>query len=322
MDYTMIFDIKVLLVVIAALGCFVLGLLLVLLNKSKKHREELIEIETEAISDLDKVEQEYKQKDNERDEKIKEEYEAKISEFKTYVHNIEEISKNSTDIQIHTLLTDLKEKLVREGVIKPLEMMVLSNVFLPMKTEKSEMTPNKINHIVLMRTGIYIIDNNEFYGNILHGLTRGKAKEFSFLFDHLSTTEEKEAEKTIIFENNNVDQTGMNVYSVKNPVSNLLGGVDYFKQLLRGQINDSAVTPILYFNHHDNSLINFSEMKAPYVFDDQAVLSKFFVRQLEKANTVYTEGELEKIKSTIENLNPTQSLSFNTNTLDRTKLQA
>ncbi|MGI8314399.1 hypothetical protein [Halobacillus mangrovi] len=322
MDYMMFLDIKVLLVVIAALGCFVLGLLLVLLNKSKKHREELIEIETEAISDLDKVEQEFKQKDNERDEKIKEEYEAKISDFKTYVHSIEEISKNSVDIQIHTLLTNLKEKLVREGVIKPLEMMVLSNVFLPMKTTEGEMSLNKINHIVLMRTGIYIIDNNEFDGNVLHGLTRGKAKEFSFLLDHLSSTEEDETEKTIIFENNNADQTGMNVYSVKNPVFNMMAGVDAFKQLLKGQVNDSSVIPILYFNHHNNSLINFSEMKTPYVFDDQAVLSKFFVRQLEKRNTVYSERELENLKIMIEKLHPTQSLSFNPTTLESKKLQA
>jgi hypothetical protein len=104
----------------------------------------------------------------------------------------------------------------------------------------------------------------------------------------------------------------MNYYSVGDPASKVMAGTERVKQLLKEHVNTSAITPILYFDNHGNDLINYSEVRAPYVFNDQISLSKFFTRQLEEGSTIYTEGDLEKIKTMIENSNSTRQISLYT----------
>src|SRR5699024_3826543 len=62
-------------------------------------------------------------------------------------------------------LIQLKEKLVSEGKIRDADMLILSNVYLP---SRNFTNTRKIDHLVLTRTGLYLIDSKYWSGHILH----------------------------------------------------------------------------------------------------------------------------------------------------------
>ncbi|SFE65691.1 Nuclease-related domain-containing protein [Bacillus sp. OV194] len=293
-------DINILLAVIVVLICIVLGVLLILKKKNKHYDEMFEEFQTEAVENFSKVEKELQQEKEELVDKLKEDYESKISDFKEYVRTVEKISKTASEVNTHNILTEIKKKLVLEGTIQPFELKILANVFVPMKKADGEILSIKIDHIILMKTGIYIIDTNEFHGDILFGITKEKTKQFSFILDHLFPSEENETEKTIVFVNKNNDSKELNVISVDDPSKQVMAGVNILNQLLEKHFHYSSIAPILYF--HANKLINHSQNKIPYVFDDKQTLYKFFVRQLDGYPTVYSIDELEEIKNIIENV--------------------
>ncbi|MGG1576267.1 nuclease-related domain-containing protein [Fictibacillus sp. NRS-1165] len=289
-----------LLTTIVVLIVIVLGVLLILKKKNKNYDQMFEEFQMEAVENLSKVEKDLKQEKEQLVNQVKEGYESKISDFKEYVRTVEKISRTTSEVNTHNILTEIKEKLVLEGTIQPFQMMILDNVFFPFKKANGEIGTTKIDHIVLMKTGIYIIDTNEFHGDILYGISKENTKQFSFILDNLFPSEDDETEKTIVFVNKNKDPKELNVISFDDPSKQVMSGVDNLNQLLEKHIQYNSITPILYF--HANKLINYSQNKIPYVFDDKQTLYKFFMRQLDGYNDVHSEDELEKMKNIIENV--------------------
>jgi vacuolar-type H+-ATPase subunit H len=294
-------DIKILLLTaITVLIFIIIGILSILKKKNKNFDKLFEEFQMEAVASLSNVEKDHKKEKEELVNKVKEGYESKISDLKEYVRTVEKISRTTSEVNTHNILTEIKQKLVLEGAINPFQMMILDNVFVPTRKPDGEILTTKIDHIVLMKTGIYIIDTNEFHGDVLYGITKENTKQFPFILDNLFPSEEDEAEKTIGFFNKNNDPKELNVIPIGDPSKQVMAGVDLLKQLLEKHIHYNFLTPILYF--HANKFLNYSQNKIPYVFDDKQTLYKFFVRQLDGYNDVYSEDELEKIKNIIENV--------------------
>ncbi len=299
MDFLKFLDIEMMLAAVLGLMVIILLLLLVINKKTKGFEAALDELEAEAAISMDKVENEFKSKEKELKKTIKDEYEVKIGSFKEYVSMVEKISRTSSEVKTHKILTDLKEKLVAAGTVKSPEMAVMSNVFLSLKNADEEMHTTKIDHLVLMRTGVYLIDTKEFDGNILYGATKEKAKEYSVILDNLFASDETETEKTIVIRKNSGGQAGVSVTSIDNPAEQVMDAVDTMNQLLENRPKE--VVPIFYFDHHGNKFINYSEGESPFVFDNKETLSEFFVKQLEEGEKRYTEDDLVRIKNKIEN---------------------
>ncbi|WP_028782431.1 hypothetical protein [Thalassobacillus devorans] len=300
MDINDFLNYYVLGVVIIGLLLVVFGLMFFLFRNKKANKKMLRELEMEAVSTLDKVENEYKQKEEEQREQVKKDYEKKVDDFKAYVKDMEKISKTTSEIKTFHILRSLKEKLVSDGVLKPSEMRILPKVFLPSKTDGG-ISAVKVGHIVLLKTGVYLIDTKEFHGNVLYGITKEKVQDFSFLLNDLFPAEEKEIEKTIVFDKSRADQTNLKVIGVENPARRVMDGVDHLQPIVEKHTMPNTITPILYVDHHGNQLINYSAASIPYVFDEQDALTKFLVKRLEECDPIYSEEELEKLEHSIEN---------------------
>ncbi|SDZ86403.1 hypothetical protein SAMN05421743_101459 [Thalassobacillus cyri] len=300
MDVNDFLNYYVLGVIIIGLVLVVFGLMFFLYRNKKANEKMLRELEVEAVSTLDKVENEYKHREKEQREKVKKDYEKKVDDFKAYVHDMEKISRTTSEVKTYHILSNLKEKLVTDGKLKPSEMIILPKVFLPSKSE-GDISAVKVGHIVLLKTGIYLIDTKEFYGNVLYGITKEKAKDFSFLLNDLFPPEQKETEKTIVFDNKQVNQTGLKVIAVENPAKRVMDGVDYLHPIAEKHTVPGTITPILFVDHHGNQFINHSNDSTPYVFDELETLTKFLVKHLEECDPIYTEEDLEKLRHSIEN---------------------
>ncbi|WP_210367537.1 nuclease-related domain-containing protein [Bacillus sp. REN3] len=289
------------LAVIVILIFTVFALLAFLMRKTKKHREAIEQFEIEAVASLEKVEKDLEKQKEHWLDKAREDYQAKIEGFKEYVNGVEKISRTASEIKTHTNLMEMKERMVSKGLITPSEMKVVSNVFLPVLAANQAIQPAKIDHIVLMKTGIYIIDTVEIDGEILYGMTMEKAKEFSFVLDHLFRGGEKSGERTIVVEADHIGEIKMK--PIDNPAVKVMQDVDLVKQALDTQVDYFSLTPILYFDPEAAQLRNFSEQSIPYVFNDKKTFEGFFASQLERGGSLHTEIELERIKKIIEQAN-------------------
>ncbi len=295
-------DTLIFLGVILLLMCIIFGLLVFIKKKHVEYDELIDSFQTEAVASLSKVENDLLQEKEKVADKIKKSYEKKMNQYKRYIQTVEKLSRTTSEVSTHKMLTEIKKELVSDYTIKPSQMKILSNVFIPDKTINGEIIPIKIDHIVLMRTGIYIIDTNEYDGDVLYGITKGKAKELSLILDHLFPIEEKDTEKTVVMKNEKDNLNGLNIIPVDDPVKQVMTGVSVIKQLLENHLGHFSVTPILYFDHHENNLINYSQSKTPYVIDDQETLYTFFLKQLEDGSPIHSEFELEKLKNLIESV--------------------
>ncbi|MGP4081843.1 nuclease-related domain-containing protein [Pseudalkalibacillus sp. R45] len=295
-------DTLIFLGVILVLMCMIFGLLVFIKKKHVDYDEMIEEFQTEAVASLTKVENDLLQEKDKVADKIKESYERKIKEYKKYVHTVEKLSRTTSEANTHNILTEIKKELVADYAIKSAQMKILSNVFLPNKTASGEIYPVKIDHIVIMRTGVYIIDTNEFTGDVLYGVTKGKAKELSLILDHLFPTEEVKSEKTIVLRKERDNINGLNVTPVDDPKKHVMTGAAALNHLLENQLGQFSTIPILYFDHHENNFVNYSHSKTPFVFDDKPKLYQFFLKQLKEGNKVHSEFELEKIRNVIESL--------------------
>ncbi len=75
-------------------------------------------------------------------------------------------------------LIQLKDKLVKDEKIRETDMIILSNIYLP---SRNYTNTRKIDHLVLTRTGIYLLDSKYWSGHILHGINENQFEEVPYV---------------------------------------------------------------------------------------------------------------------------------------------
>ncbi len=293
----MIFFIAVILVLL----CVVIGLLLFIKKKHKDYDRMIEQYQMNATASISEMENNFQQQKEEEVEEVKDVYETKIDEFKDYIHCIEKLSRNESEINTHNLLTEIKENLVLQGMINPLQMLIIPNVFLPFKTDKGQIRSAKIDHLVVMNTGIYVIGTKDWHGNVLFGLSKEKANEFPFIHDNFYAPYEQEAEKTIVYMQVDGNPNELKVRAIADPTRRVMTGARSMEELLEVHVGEAHITPVLYVNHGNSKLINYSQREIPPVFDKLDTLYDFFVKELENKDDLYSIAEIEDIKNFIEN---------------------
>ena len=71
-------------------------------------------------------------------------------------------------------LIGIRERLVNEKRIRPEDMHIMANIFLP-SNEFNNI--ERISHLVLTRTGLYIIDSQLLKGHVYNGISGAQFKE-------------------------------------------------------------------------------------------------------------------------------------------------
>lgn len=197
-------------------------------------------------------------------------------------------------------LIQLKERLVRDEKIRETDMHILSNVYLP---SRNYTNTRKIDHLVLTRTGIYMIDSKYWKGHILHGINEENFEELPYtesFFDLLEL--DKTKEQTLIFER--ADDKNVSVNHYNDTIEETKTTAEKLKNVLKLQYD---IVPMIYFNPKDNgnySITNYSKDPSVKVLVGEEELEAFFLKYVFHGRFQYTVKDLDEIAEEILNLNP------------------
>ncbi|OFL46311.1 hypothetical protein HMPREF2767_05220 [Nosocomiicoccus sp. HMSC067E10] len=197
-------------------------------------------------------------------------------------------------------LLNFKNKLVTEERIRESDMYILSNIYLP---SRNYTNTRKIDHLVLTRTGIYLIDSKYWSGHILHGVTEEQYDEIPYLegiFQLLNLDPNKE--QTLIFEKENDEKVAVNYYN--NTIEDTEMTAEKLRNVLKLQFD---VVPIIYFNPKDNgghTIMNYATDSNAKVIVGTEQLEDYFNKHVFQGRFQYTVKDLDEIAESLMRLNP------------------
>lgn len=218
-------------------------------------------------------------------------YKREIEKLLIENEDIRKNYRNAGEIFTHQILENFKSDLIRERVISPEEMIILPNIFIPAING----TYLQIDHIVLLPTGIYVIETKDWKGHIVLGLTRKNSHRFWFLAELLDSEEEE----AIIFDK---DDTGaLTLKTFENPITHVQHTAVTLSNYLKSQDIDTWINTLIFFNHDEKEVHDWSDNSVVKRFTDQEQLQRFFINELTSQKRLYGAFQLKNIKDLIEN---------------------
>lgn len=289
-----------------AVAAVLLILVIVFLVYYFRHRNDVKKVENsyneEKQSLIDKYE-------NEREEEhlthkkevssLNEKYHNDTNLLNNKLSSLHQFTVDKGEYLTDLALIQLKEKLVDEGKIRDSDMLILSNVYLP---SRNFTNTRKIDHLVLTRTGMYLIDSKYWSGHILHGINENNFEELPYIesfFELLNL--DKTQEQTLIFDKSDSENISVNHY---NPIIDETKlSAEKLKNILKLQYD---VVPLIYFNPKDGgnySIANYSDDNIK-VLVGKDELEEFFLKYIFHGRFQYTVKDLAEIEDAILTLNP------------------
>jgi len=266
------------------------------------------EIEKKAIL-IDKKEEFISNQSNQM-QIIKRKYEDEIRDLKSYYKGIEGQLRNFGEINTHNILVDLKTELVESDVIKPNQMHIMSNIFVPFRDKKGELASRQIDHLLLMSSGAFAIESKYWQGNIMYGVSKSKEKEFGFILEKLYPKNKMDDESTIIFtenfgtnlEKDNKSIESLNVLSYGDPSGQVKSAAATLSSLFKGHGEKAWVTPVIFFNNKNKKFKNYSSSKEPVVILDEKSLREFLIDKIKNKNE-FSEEQLKRMEKIVKDVN-------------------
>ncbi|MEH6891979.1 nuclease-related domain-containing protein [Bacillus sp. JJ864] len=243
--------------------------------------------------------------------------ENSIQEMSEYIKDLHKNSTNAGEIITHQLLKELKKELVEQKIISPSEMYIMPNIFVPYPFN-GELRTRQIDHLVLLPTGVYVIETKYWRGKIVHGLTTQTANPFSFIIDAMSKTkQDREKEQTLVFvpsstkDENGIESTTIQVRSYGEPTTKAKRTTKILYDYLTSRHGKkiSFIKPIVYFGYTPNAntidgIIDLSPDTTVPRLNGSNQLKQFFKDELSSTNKrFYNPVDLEEVNLILENIN-------------------
>ncbi|PTH76994.1 nuclease-related domain-containing protein [Staphylococcus agnetis] len=234
------------------------------------------------------------------DTRHKEQYDSMLSSKNREIDALKLFSKNDSEYITDMRLLGIRERLVKEKRIRPEDMHIMANIFMPTNTLEDI---TRISHLVLTRTGLYIIDSELLKGHVYQGVSQNQFKD-NPMMEH-------------VFKTLNLDgQSPQTIVLDQNEERQALSVVDYTSQLesieklattLQQKLNlKYAPTAILYFNpRHDGDITisNYASQSGTKVLVGPAQLDEFFNKFVFHGRIQYDVNDLQAIMDEIESFN-------------------
>ncbi|SUK12803.1 Uncharacterised protein [Staphylococcus agnetis] len=234
------------------------------------------------------------------DTRHKEQYDSMLSSKNREIDALKLFSKNDSEYITDMRLLGIRERLVKEKRIRPEDMHIMANIFMPTNTLEDI---TRISHLVLTRTGLYIIDSELLKGHVYQGVSQNQFKD-NPMMEH-------------VFKTLNLDgQSPQTIVLDQNEERQALSVVDYTSQLeaieklattLQQKLNlKYAPTAILYFNpRHDGDITisNYATQSGTKVLVGPAQLDEFFNKFVFHGRIQYDVNDLQAIMDEIESFN-------------------
>ncbi|WP_026567158.1 nuclease-related domain-containing protein [Bacillus sp. UNC41MFS5] len=250
--------------------------------------------ELEALKEIQKASMETAA--TKYDEKVLSLSEAYQREIEKLVIENEEIRKNyknQGEIVTHQILENFKSDLIRKKIIPPDEMIIMPNIYIP----DGNGNTRQIDHLVLLSTGIYVIETKYWKGHIVLGLTRNNSQRFSFLAEILDS----EKEETLIFSKS--VSGALTVKTCENPISQVQQTAVILSNYLENQDITTWINTLVFFNYDVKELHDWSDNSLVNRVANKEQLHQFFINELTSKNRIYGAFQLNTIRHLIENAN-------------------
>lgn len=263
--------------------------------------ETVLQLEAASEEKLDAQEQKYLEDINEKDK---------------YINNLYKMSMSRGEILTYQLLREIKLQLILENIIDETEMVIMNNIFIPY-LDNQQKTVRQIDHLILLPTGVFIIETKHWKDIIIHGLTKESLGRHAALFEALFPNEPGNVEKTFVIESKNKlspSQREIKLFNQKNPALEIKKTSQILTSYFKERLNfDQLIKPIVYFNYSEseqNYVINYSELKEVPIITERDAISHYFKDQLTSQPRVFEVEEMLQIKSIIDEFNDQKSFDF------------
>ncbi|WP_414045941.1 nuclease-related domain-containing protein [Macrococcus equi] len=230
----------------------------------------------------------------------KETFQKAIEEKSSHIESLKLFSKDKGEYLTDLTLIQLKEQLIRDERIRPEDMHVLANIYIPGKRVKST---DKLDHVVLTRTGIYLLDSNYWTGHIYHGVSEMQFDGEPMLesvFNILGL--DPKLEQTIVLDKNKDGNAEFRTYNHSLEALKLKA-----ERLEKVFELPYPVTPIAYYNAEgvgSEHITNYSRDNSVKVIVGEEELQTFFEKFVFHGRFQYTVEDLNRIMDSIDHLNP------------------
>jgi Nuclease-related domain len=259
--------------------------------KQKEMRNDYFQ-ELEALREIQKASMETAA--TQFDEKVMLMSESYHRELEKLIIENEEIRKNyrnQGEIITHQILENFKTDLISKKIIPPDEMIILPNIFIP----DGNGNIRQIDHLVLLSTGIYVIETKDWSGHIVLGLTRMGSHKFSFLAELVDSKKEE----SLVFDRDELGALSVRTY--ENPICQVQQSAVILSNYLEGKDITTWINSLLFFNNDEKEVHDWSDNSIVKRLTNKEQLQQFFINELTSKNRIYGAFQLNNIKHIIEN---------------------
>jgi len=234
---------------------------------------------------------------------IQNKHNNEIHMFQKLIANLREYTKNGAEMNTYETLHYMKRGFIEQGIILDAEFQVMPNVFIK---NNSEINDNRIHHLILCKTGIYLLETKEWNEKLIHGLTKENAGIYSFMIDEMGKYQQ-EVEKEETFEYIvGKDSSTIQVKNEGNPVykAKKLSQILYncLKEMQANSIKEKVKPVVYFYNENGKEIIDLSSEETPRLKNREQIVT-FFRNEILAGKVVYTVQELEQIREMISRMN-------------------
>ncbi|HFK1528264.1 chromosome segregation protein [Bacillus thuringiensis] len=234
---------------------------------------------------------------------IQNKHNNEIHMFQKLIANLREYTKNGAEMNTYETLHYMKRGFIEQGIILDAEIEIMPNIFIK---NNSEINDNRIHHLILCKTGIYLLETKEWEEKLIHGLTKENAGIYSFMIDEMGKYQQ-EVEKEETFEYIvGKDSSTMQVKNEGNPVykAKKLSQILYncLKEMQANSIKEKVKPVVYFYNENGKEIIDLSSEETPRLKDREQIVT-FFRNEILAGKVVYTVQELEQIREMISRMN-------------------
>ncbi|MBH4537544.1 NERD domain-containing protein [Staphylococcus aureus] len=302
MDLSSPVVIGLIIAVVIALIFFVL--FLVALGSKKKVKRQTEEKYEQQEQNIKKSHEEALEKERIQNKKTitkqQEDYNHMVSTKDREIDALKLFSKNHSEYVTDMRLIGIRERLVKEKRIRPEDMHIMANIFLP---KDGFNNIERISHLVLTRTGLYIIDSQLLKGHVYNGISGGQFKDLppmEQVFDTLDLY--KSRPQTIVMDQND-DKRSLSFVNYSDQIEAIKQLAEDLQKHLGAKYTP---TSILYFNpknEGDVTISNYNQNSAVKVLVGAEQLDEFFNKFVFHGRIQYNVEDLQQMMDKIESFN-------------------
>ena len=296
-------EIGLIVAIVVAVICLILFLVALKSKNNMKHKanEEYNLKEQQLKSSHEEALEKERIENKKQVTKQKEEFEATVNGKEREIDALKLFSKNKSEYVTDMRLIGIRDRLVKEKRIRREDMHIMANIFLP-SNEFNNI--QRISHLVLTRTGLYIIDSQLLKGHVYNGISGAQFQELPMLkqvFDTLDLN--TQAPQTLVLDQHEDNHSKLSFINY----SDQLSAIEKLATDLQTELGlKYTPTSILYFNpKHDKdvTISNYAQSSSVKVLVGPEQLDEFFNKFVFHGRIQYNVDELQNIMDKIESFN-------------------